>query len=1009
MYKLLIVKIIHNYCGALTTDELSLNFQEQVLKAAELNIPKINSTVKVRTLPYWTQDCTDAIKARRQAMQKANKTKTLQDAIIFRKCKAKAQYTLKQAKLQYWQNYCGTLTGNTKTGSVWKTIKSMKGSEYSQIPTLNAASITYKTNKEKADILAKQFQNNSSNANFSPVFIGRQSATVNTMLNSLGTKNNTPSFNLDLKTINEKFTMQELHLALNKCKKNSAPGPDDISYVMLQNLPIIYKEELLTIFNKSWDQGYVPVDWKLSTIKPVLKPSKVPTSLDSYRPIALTSCTGKIMERMITSRLYWFCEKHNLINKHQCGYRQNHSTLDHIIRLSSEAKSALQTGNYTVAIFLDLSKAFEMMWADGLLLKLLNLNITGNCFAWIKDFLHNRQIKVKIDNELSESFIMENGTPQGSSLSPLLFLLMINDFPDLSKFTSPALFADDSSLWRSGTNLELITHHLQEDLTKIQDWCETWGFNINASKSVGIVFTNKNNYKNPNLYINNQKIAFNTSTKFLGITFDSRLTWGPHINSIVERVKPALNILKCLTGTSWGANKDILLTIYKALIRSVLDYGSIAFESAAVVHLRKLDTIQYKALSICHGSMKGTAANTLCVASYELPLDLRREEIKLKYLIKISSSHSHIAKEVLSDKKMLNININHKSVFGKTINDYKSFTKIEIKGFKIPVQAPWTFFNLDIDTNLLHNSSFKNNLDQDKYDSIKINQYITTEYTDSIHIYTDGSKTSKNEVAAAFYIPIMNLKVGFKLPNYLSVYTAELTAITEAVKYSRKNSFDEIVILSDSLDVLRDILFQSSKIRPNAINELHYLIQHTNSIVHLCWVPSHNNILGNSIADKVAKETTSSLSIDLDIPQEINEAYTHLSTFILDKWQSRWTTSITGCKYREICPIVGLKLKEKLRPRHKEVLINRLRFHSCRLNHYLHKIGLHDTGLCDTCEQPETVEHFLTNCVKNVELLRQLKCEAHHIKIVYTPIVGLTTPILIDIIYKYVAKMGRVL
>ena len=80
-----------------------------------------------------------------------------------------------------------------------------------------------------------------------------------------------------------------------------------------------------------------------------------------------------------------------------------------------------------------------MMWADGLLLKLLNLNITGNCFTWIKDFLHNRQIKVKIDNELSESFIMENGTPQGSSLSPLLFLLMINDFPDLSKFTSPAL------------------------------------------------------------------------------------------------------------------------------------------------------------------------------------------------------------------------------------------------------------------------------------------------------------------------------------------------------------------------------------------------------------------------------------------------------------------------------------------------------------------------------------------------------------------------------------------
>ena len=118
---------------------------------------------------------------------------------------------------------------------------------------------------------------------------------------------------------------------------------------------------------------------------------------------------------------------------------------------------------------------------------------------------------------------------------PTLFLIMINDFPNLSTYTSQALFADDANIWRSGTNLRQITFHIQEDITKIEKWSLNWGFSINSDKSTAVLFTNKRTELPINITINNQKVKIEEKLKFLGIYFDKKLTWKPQIDEMINK------------------------------------------------------------------------------------------------------------------------------------------------------------------------------------------------------------------------------------------------------------------------------------------------------------------------------------------------------------------------------------------------------------------------------------------------------------------------------------------
>jgi len=157
-------------------------------------------------------------------------------------------------------------------------------------------------------------------------------------------------------------------------------------------------------------------------------------------------------------------ETNSLFNKSQSGFRKACSTTDHIIRLADDVHLAIKNRQYTLAVMLDLTKAFDMVWHRGLLHKIKGLVLQGNVLEFIKDFLTERTIRVRIGSSLSSPYNLDSGTPQGSVISPLLFLLMINDIDDPLNGERLSLFADDSALWKPGPNLIELTKNVQNYL-----------------------------------------------------------------------------------------------------------------------------------------------------------------------------------------------------------------------------------------------------------------------------------------------------------------------------------------------------------------------------------------------------------------------------------------------------------------------------------------------------------------------------------------------------------------
>src|SRR5271163_426393 len=162
---------------------------------------------------------------------------------------------------------------------------------------------------------------------------------------------------------------------------------------------------------------------------------------------------------------------------------------------------------------------------------------------------------------------------------------------------TPSIFADDCAAWKSGKNLKLLCSNVQKHLDDVIKWTETWGFKLNAEKSVAVLFTtNAKLEASIRLTMKGKKLNVVPKAKFLGVTFDRRLSWKSHITDVVDRTKKAYNLMRSLSGHSWGASKKALLTIYKALVHSRLDYGCETFYTASKTQLKRLDNVQNKCL-----------------------------------------------------------------------------------------------------------------------------------------------------------------------------------------------------------------------------------------------------------------------------------------------------------------------------------------------------------------------------------------------------------------------------
>ena len=256
----------------------------------------------------------------------------------------------------------------------------------------------------------------------------------------------------------------------------------------------------------------------------------------NYRPISLLPQFGKIFEKLISDKLYLWCDLNNILNKEQSGFRKGRSTNDHLFLLTQYVTEGFNQKKQTDAIFIDFEKCFDKIWQEGLLFKLNSLNLPRKDVLLIKSFLEERLCFISLNGINSFYFSPDSGLPQGSCLSPILFIIFVSDIPTF-KEVKISQYADDIALYlhvKRGSCTLGKNIKLQHALDTLYKWCCKWNLKINNNKTNLLSF-HKIHKVNNIYHINNEPLQTVNTIKFLGIKFDEKLNFNQHIQETINK------------------------------------------------------------------------------------------------------------------------------------------------------------------------------------------------------------------------------------------------------------------------------------------------------------------------------------------------------------------------------------------------------------------------------------------------------------------------------------------
>ena len=896
-------------------------FQQHILSISYRSIPRSSTKPSKPKKPWFDEECNENIKQRNRAFRLMCHSPTEENIALYRLHRAKVRKIIKFKKKASWQAYVSSLSNTTSIKKMWAMIRKITGKETNaHIGHLFIKDAEVTTANDISNTLAESFATNSSLDQCSKDFLVNKRKAEAKILHFNCTSQHI--YNID-------FSLRELKNALLG-SKNTSPGPDDIHYEIIRNLPESGLKILLSIFNSIWDSGNFPTNWKKAIIIPIGKPGKDLTNPTSYRPISLTSCVCKTMERMINNRLIWYLEHNNLLNEYQSGFRHGRSTADHLVRFETFIREAFVNRQHLVAVFFDLEKAYDTTWKYGIMQDLYEMGLRGRLPLFIKNFLSDRTFQVRLGTVLSSSHTQEMGVPQGSILSVTLFNIKINSITKcLGTNTDCSLYVDDFLICYRSSYMPTIERQLQGCINKLCTWSNKNGFKFSPAKTVCMHFCQKRSqHADPILYLQHTQIPVVTQNKFLGVIFDNKLSFIPHLKHLKVKCQKALNVLKVVGHYNWGADRKTLLMLYRSIIRAKLDYGCIVYGSARFSYRKMLDTIQNQALRICLGAFRTSPANSLCVEANEPPLELRREQLSLMYALRLKCHSSNPAYQCVFvpnyEEKFKNRNT-CVYPFGLRIKIYLEDMELDLDPLLQQGQLefpPWIHSPPLVDLTLSNNPKHTTSPEVFKQKYLELRE----KYIDHIPVFTDGSKMAKKVASAAL---VEGNALTRRLPDDSSIFSAELTAIIIALNFISQSQNNNYIIYSDSLSCLKAL--QTYSITNPLLQEIVYILSNLpEKNIIFVWIPSHIGILGNEKVDKLAKSALDSTYIHSSIPG--SDLKPSIRQYIKNKWQNLWTLTDNN-KLKEIKPIIGEHPMSTSKQRQQEVILTRLRIGHTHFTH----------------------------------------------------------------------------
>ena len=475
-------------------------------------------------------------------------------------------------------------------------------------------------------------------------------------------------------------------------------------------------------------------------------------------------------------------------------------------------------------------------------------------------------------------------------------------------------------------------------------------------------------------------IPFVEHYKHLGIIFDKKLNFIPHINHVRKKCSQTLQLLRVVAHTDWGADTKTLLKLYRTLIRSKIDYANFIYQSARKSYLKTLKSIQHAGLRLALGAFPTSPVESLYIEANENPPELRRNNLGFKYYTKLKANPSNPAYNSTFNPNCKDLFLQYENkikTFGlrmESINEEANIplTKIHhTASFETP---PWKTATPKIDQSLynLTKKSTHPLAFQDEFEKLK------EKYLNHTHIFTDGSKQNSSTTSAA--IINRSTKKTKHLPKETSIFSAEIYAIHLALDLISENKNHKHIIFSDSRSAITAIenkrnnnpLIENLLEKYNEIND--------NKDITICWIPSHTGIHGNELADAMAK-TAHNNPIDQNFQIPYTDLKRYINTYTKNKWQNTWNNLSTN-KLHAIKKQVEENPYIKM-TRKKEVILTRLRIGHTNITHS-HLLKGEEPPYCIPCQEPFTIKHILTNCL-DLKQIRQKHYEETELHKIFLP------------------------